>query len=157
MRFTGSNVYLALTPASAGTSEVMTFTLTNPANDAGYFRLYFNGEHTDPLAYNETTANLATALNSLSTIRNHNGVKLTATFTEDFADTTTCSFSPNMSLGGVQVEAISESLNDGGTPEFPITTVSTEGVSGFTTGTHDITVYAFIHKDLHSKIHSYRI
>lgn len=59
----------ALTTSGAGTNEVQHVDIVA---DGGTFTLSFNGVSTSPIAYNETTGNVQTALRGLSTINGAN-------------------------------------------------------------------------------------
>jgi hypothetical protein len=150
MYFHGENYNLSLTFPAAGTSEVQTITLTNPANDGGYYQLAYKGYITDSLAYNANAAAIKAALEALPSIID-DGLTVTAsgaataTFTLTFSPAKQVAYSNGHNANLVKI--IPTSLNDGGVFEIGATTVTTVGAAGFTTGTYQLDLYAFVYRD----------
>lgn len=151
--FQGENYNLSLTFPGAGTAEVQTVTLTNPANDGGYYQLAYKGHVTNSLAYNADVATgMKAALDALPSMVEDG---LTSTFSGQATSTFTITFSPAKPVAYQNghnsnlVKIIPTSLNDGGTAEIGATTVTTVGNAGWTTGTYTIDLYAFMYKDVY--------
>lgn len=150
--FNGENYNLSLTFPGAGTQEVQTITLTNPANDGGYYQLSYKGYLTNSLAYNTSAANMKAALDALPSMIEDG---LTSTFSGTAEATFTITFSPAKQVAYQNghsanlVRIIPTSLNDGGVAEIGATTVTTVGSPGWTTGTYTLDLYAYHFKDIY--------
>lgn len=86
-----------------------------------------SGYVTNSLAYNATTAQMATALNALPSMQK---AGLTAAFSGTAVATFTITFSPPQSVTDL-VTIIPTSLEETSTPEIGSTAVTTPGVNGF--------------------------
>ena len=136
--FYNQRVDLCIKPAVAGTSEVQAVALGITAADDGSYAFQVNGEVSDYLDYNATTAQMKSALEAMKCIKQHG---YTATFSATAENGSfNITFDQNRDgrvsneLGIVRV--ISNNLNDGGDEAKPITTVSTYGKKGFATGSN---------------------
>lgn len=143
--FNGSKYQLAITPAGSATSEVHTVTLTNSANGTGYYNLAIGGDVTDSLIYSTSAANMKVALDALPCL-NKRGI--TSTFSGTAAATFTVTFSKPVANEIGLVRIIPTSLAQSTTPEVGVSSLSTAGVEGWTTGTYSVDVYAMMHEHL---------
>lgn len=152
MEFNPNQTYrLAVVPGAAPTSEIHTLNCANAANDGGYYRLSVNGHLTAPLLFNANAAAIKNALEALPPFIQAKDGPCTVTSSGSLETDCTITFStsdrplPSSHL----VQVISESLNDGGVAEYVSSSVSTKGVNGFTTGSYDVKIYAFMHREVH--------
>lgn len=148
----GSNMKLAITPDAAGTSEVLTITCTNVANDGGYYKLGWQGDLTDDLKFDTSAANIKAALEALPSFQDHPDGPLTVTASGALTTTATLTFASNVEppcerYGDIQV--IPHTLNDGTIAEVTSTAISTTGRKGWTTGSsYTVDVYAYYFRKL---------
>ena len=136
--------FLHITPGPAGTSEVQTITLTNPANDGGYYQLAWGGDVTDSLVYNASVATMKAAFEALPSVKR---AGLTVTFSGTAAATFTATFLPYGPVNDL-IRIIPTSLNDGGVAEIGSTAITTPGVRGFSAGTYQIDILGLCWSDM---------
>ena len=137
-QFYGQRCDLVLTPDSAGTAEVHAVDLGVTAPDDGQYAFQVNGEVSDYLAYNATTATMKSTLEAMTEISSRGyTVTCSAAATNGSFNIT---FDQNRDgrvsdeLGVIKV--ISNNLNDGGVEAAPSTSVSTYGKKGFASGSN---------------------
>jgi hypothetical protein len=143
MEFNKEKFTLRLRPSSAGTACVQTLTCVNPANDGGFYKLAYRGDLTDPLAHDATAATMKTAFEALPAVQNYPGGPLTVTFSGALTATRTATFASTVQPPRDLVNCVAESLNDGAVGEKCTTTITTQGVEGFTTSS-TMTVDVFV-------------
>lgn len=148
--FVGDKEALAINFGSTGIAEVHTITLTNAANDAGYYKINVKGDMTDSLVFNETAANMKTAFESLDSVNDYN---LTSTFSGTAEATFTITYDQyrdgkvSTKIGVPQL--ISESLNDGGVAEHSTSAVTTYGQIGWENSSdRKVEIHAYYYKRL---------
>lgn len=144
LQMDGDRNYLALTPSQGGVQEVQTINTTEIAT-SGWFRLRFQDEITYPLPYNATESDIKTALELMRGVRFHNPNPLTITVvgTLDTGTSLQFTFGQYENLQGKQIQMVSESLA-GVNPIKGTEIITTQGKSGFFTGTYDISLYAMV-------------
>lgn len=143
----GHSYSLNITPGAALTQEVQTITCTQ-TNTAGAYRVSFRGEFTNPLAYNATAATIQTAVNGLRNCLRDN---IVITASGPLSATATFTVGTGCGIGTLSpdlFQVVSSSLNASGTYDTPTTTITTQCNGGFTTGSYDITIYAYKYRVL---------
>lgn len=148
-KFNGNNDYqLRVTTGSAATSEVHTFTLTNAANDSGFYRLALpNGEVTDSLAYNDSVSVMKAAVEALPYFKK-TGITATFSGTAEASFTLTLTGGSILDDLGGAVKIICDSLNDGGVAEDASSSVTTVGIAGSPVGSsYSLEIYGFMYKE----------
>lgn len=151
-------VKIVFKPAAAGTATVQTLNLDNPACDAGFFALRVDGPISAvsaDQAHNATVGALKSACDSLVPMRQWPYGPLETTFSGTLETDATVTFSshwgkPEVTRPIVQVEE--KTLNDGGVGESVDASITTVGSDGYTNATCDISIYAFVHAELQSKM-----
>lgn len=124
---------LAISFPAAPTQEIVSFVLTNVANDGGYFRFIVNGEITILLAYNANAAAIKAALENLSILKKYDvSVTASGAATASFTITFAAKNGPISDNIGV-LKLIEHTLNDGTVGEIATSSVTTYGKYGFTT------------------------
>lgn len=148
--FDGSRFQLSIIPGTgSGTNCIQTVTLTNAANDGGYYQLAIGDSITDSLVYNTSAANMKVAFDALPYMRKRG---LTSTFSGTAEATFTVTFvGPNGPGYEVEdfVRIVPSSLNDGGVAEVGVTTQTTAPICSWTTAsTYQIDVFALMWKSV---------
>ncbi len=139
-QFRSSNEQLVIDFPATGTAEVHTFTLTNAANDSGFYRLQLNGDSTSSLAFNDNAAAIKAAYEAIRSV-----AKRGWTVTASGAATATFTLTYGVRDGRISDEVgvpviAADSLNDGGTAEDASSSVSTYGRSGWVSGSTYTTI-----------------
>ena len=152
LQFNNSINYLNITPDSnAPASEVHTIT-TNGTSDSGMYQFDFKGWVSDTIAYNATTAQTNAALNASDSwfARNNLSCACSAQATGSFTITISAVANSNGNIERLDGDLIRVIPNDMYTGSALVTFVSTRttiGRRGFTTGTYSITAYAWCFND----------
>ena len=142
----GEKMQLAITPGAAAVNEQQTITLS-AAPTSGFYRLAWKGRYTDQLAFNASAASMGAALSAVDSVVRDG---LTFSFSAALsAGTTSVATITSGNLGllrGEQVQVTDNNLLNTGVGVSAITSITTAGNGGFTTGTYDITAYFYIYK-----------
>ena len=153
-QFPGSKLKLQISFPADSTQEVTTFTLTNSANDGGFYQFFasnkINGETdiSNNLAHNANAATMETAITGLNPIANL-GYTPTASAAATATFTVTWSKRDGRVSDTVKLGIITDSLNDAGTYENASVATTTYGKRGWTTianGSNQIVVYSYYFK-----------
>ena len=154
LRLDGSKYTLAVTPDVAKIDTVQTITLASAAvNTQGAYLLSFRGNTTNSLAFNASAATIQTALNNLPEFKSYSGGPLTATVSAAFSASAAPSITlnakgaspPNLDGDLITFNNINSATSTtAASVDSATTTVSTNGVAGWTTGSsYIVDIYGY--------------
>lgn len=135
---------LALTPPAAGTSQVQTFTST-AALTGGYIVFEFEGSFSAPVIFSSTVAQLKTAFEAMDSMRKHPGLAVTFNAQFDAGAAVTVTFNDTNYHALIHIIG-SGLISAGPVTQYPVTTISTPNVKGWTNGTYAVSIYAGVWK-----------
>ena len=147
-KFDGTKYYLSVNTPVAPTAEVQTITLS-AAPTAGSFFVSFRGEVSDPVLYNATTSQIATAIQSMREFRRSGiTVVVNQVFNGNTSATLTFTTPQTSGLLGDRVEIISNMQGTSNVPVTATSAITTQGTAGLPSASYDVIIYAYIYKKI---------